>query len=630
MPKHVFADKLRLKQVLINLATNALKFTRQGEVVVQIKEQARSAQESTITISIRDTGIGISPEQIERIFEGFVQAESSTTRRYGGTGLGLVITKNLVTMMGSELLVDSKPDRGSCFYFTLTVPVVTLVSADDSWQLASQPLNLLIVDDNRIASEIMTAAVASLGWSSTAVESAQDVLTILQRSSRVGPKFDVMLLDWRMPDLDGEAVIKTMLALPDSVAIPKIVVVTAHGRDLSETDIEFMRPPMIGYLTKPVTPQQIKAAIYQGLPELGQRVSAEPTPLIGAQKRLENLKLLVVEDNELNRQVAQELLTLEGAQVDLAEGGIVGVATVLAGQVDYDLVLMDLQMPDIDGLEATRRIRSHGAFRDLPILAMTANVSAEDRLACAAAGMNGHLGKPIDIDRVVASIIQALVGATQPSKIDADAVVAFPADSPIIEKIESIMKRFGDNMPLFISLLPTFNDVSAKLISDLERAIAHQDPSAAAAALHTLKGSGANMGASAFVKKIRDAEALLKAGPHDPLAKLLPSNLAQQLRQMLAQSGELLQQASAGKAPLATPMQTGTALPSADFKAALIELKAQLAIGSLTALTLFDQLPLESLPRGLNQHKFLDLKPMLIELNYPAAISSINELLVGL
>ena len=630
LPKHVFADKLRLKQVLINLATNALKFTRQGEVVVQIKEQSRTAQESTIAISIRDTGIGISPEQIERIFEGFVQAENSTTRRYGGTGLGLVITKNLVTMMGGELLVDSMPDRGSCFYFELTMPVVTLVSADDRWQFPDQSLNLLIVDDNRIAREIMTAAVTSLGWWPTAVESAQDVLDRFQPGSGLDTNFDVMLLDWRMPNLDGGALIKALLALPDNITVPKIVVVTAHGEDLTETDIGFMQPPMIGYLTKPVTPQQIKVAIYKGLPKLGQRPRAETAPVVVAQKRLEHLKLLVVEDNELNRQVAQELLAMEGAQVDLAEGGIVGVATVLAGQVAYDLVLMDLQMPDIDGLEATRRIRSHGAFRDLPILAMTANVSAEDRLACAAAGMNGHLGKPIDIDRVVASIIHALAGANQPIKIDADAIVASPADSPIIEKIESIMKRFGDNMPLFISLLPTFNDVSAKLISDLERAIAHQDPSAAAAALHTLKGSGANMGASAFVKKIRDAEALLKAAPYEPLVKALPSNLAQQLRQILTQSSALLQQATAEKVPLATPMLTGTALPSADFKAALVELKAQLAIGSLTALTLFDQLPLESLPRGLSQHKMLGLKPLLIELNYPAAIRTLDELLVGL
>jgi PAS domain S-box-containing protein len=637
LPKHVFADKLRLKQVLINLATNALKFTRQGEVVVQIKEQSRTAQESTIAISIRDTGIGISPDQIERIFEGFVQAENSTTRRYGGTGLGLVITKNLVTMMGGELLVDSMPDRGSCFYFTLTVPVVTLVSADDRWQFPSQTLNLLIVDDNRISREIMTAAVMSLGWSSTAVESAQDVLTILQRGTSVGPNFDVMLLDWRMPNVGGEALIKTMLALPDSVTIPKIVVVTAHGQDLSETDIEFMQPLMIGYLTKPVTPQQIKVAIYQGLPELGQRASAEPTPFVDAQKRLENLKLLVVEDNELNRQVAQELLTLEGARVDLAEGGVSGVATVLAGQVAYDLVLMDLQMPDIDGLEATRRIRNHGAFGDLPILAMTANVSTEDRLACAEAGMNGHLGKPIDIDKVVASIIQALAGANRTNILDADPVtpLALAAQSPeveapIIENIADIMKRFGNNMPLFTSLLPTFNDVSHKLIADLERAVAHQDRSAAAAALHTLKGSGANMGASAFVKQIRDAEALLKSGPHEPLTKLLPSNLAQQLRLKLTQSGELLQQATAEKVPLATPIQTDKALPLTDFKAVLVELKAQLAIGSLTALTLFDQLPLESLPRGLDQHKMLGLKPLLIELNYPAAIRTLDELLVGL
>ena len=637
LPKHIFADKLRLKQVLINLATNALKFTRQGEVVVQLKERSRRAQESTIAISIRDTGIGISPEQIERIFEGFVQAESSTTRRYGGTGLGLVITKNLVTMMGGELRVDSKPDRGSCFHFELTVPVVTLVSADDSWQFPAQSLNLLIVDDNRIAREIMTAAVTSLGWSSTAVESAQDVLDRFQPGSGQDTHFDVMLLDWRMPNLGGEALIKALLALPDSVAVPKIVVVTAHGRDLTETDIEFMQPPMIGYLTKPVTPQQIKLAIYKGLPEPGQRPRAEAAPVVAAQNRLEHLKLLVVEDNELNRQVAQELLAMEGAQVDLAEGGIAGVAAVVAGQVAYDLVLMDLQMPDIDGLEATRRIRSHGAFDDLPILAMTANVSTEDRLACAAAGMNGHLGKPIDIDKVVACIIHSLdvanrTGAVDPSGDAPWASVArsSEADTPIIEPIDDIMKRFGNNMPLFISLLPTFNDVSAKLITDLERAIAHQDQGAAAAALHTLRGSGANMGALAFVAQIRDAEALLKAVPHEPLVKALPSNLAQQLRHMLTQSSALLQQATAEKAPLTTPMQTTTVLPPADLKAALVDLKAQLAIGSLTALTLFDQLPLESLPRGLNRHKILGLKPLLIELNYPAAISSINELLVDL
>ncbi|WP_320827340.1 CHASE domain-containing protein [Reinekea sp.] len=634
LPKYVFGDRLRLKQILINLASNALKFTPQGEVVVKIKAISSTPGETNIAIDVRDTGIGISTAQIERIFEGFVQAESSITRRYGGTGLGLVITKNLVALMGGELRVDSEPDQGSRFHFSLTLPIVNLHATQDSWQVPQQSLDILVVDDNPIAREVLAGAVKSLGWSATAVESAQEVLDIFNQGTGIAPHFDVMLLDWRMPSMGGEELLKALLTLQKDIAIPVILVVTAHGRDIVGANIDLGHSPVIGYLTKPVTPQQIKEAIYSGLPELGFMTRVAPNTRDAVKKRLENLKLLVVEDNELNRQVAQELLTNEGARVDLAEGGVLGVAAVLAGPTVYDLVLMDLQMPDIDGLEATRRIRCQSAFDDLPILAMTANVSTEDKLACINAGMNGHLGKPIDIDRVVAKIIQTLSAPTRPSageldsRSEAASSIPLPpeVDAPTIENFDDILNRFGRNHDLFARLLPSFADSSVDLIADLKRAIAHQNADAASSALHTLKGSAGNMGARAISELARYAEDLIKVAPATSLISVLPADLPEQLSQALNKTTALLQRAIDAVPAVQPTIQVDSFASTSEAKAALVELRAQLTIGSLAAQTLVGQLPLMALPEGFDQGKILALKHLIVELNYPAAIISIDEL----
>ena len=642
LPTHVFGDRLRLKQVLINLATNALKFTQRGEVVVQIKAIASDANETKIAIDVRDTGIGISPEQIERIFEGFVQAENSTTRRYGGTGLGLVITKNLVALMDGELGVDSEPGQGSRFHFKLTLPIVNLHSMQDSSQVPNPSLEILIVDDNPIAREILAGAVQSLGWSATVVESAKAALDMFNPSSGTVPHFDAMLLDRRMPNIGDVAdvgLLKALQTVQQDTAIPVILVDTAHDSDIGDADIDLEPSPVIGYLTKPVTPQQIKEAVYSGLPELGFMTRVAPNTNRVINKRLENIKLLVVEDNELNRQVAKELLTHEGALVDLAEGGISGVSAVLAGQTDYDLVLMDLQMPDIDGLEATRRIRWQSQFKDLPILAMTANVSTDDKLACIEAGMNGHLGKPIDVEMVVAKIIRTLRSPTASSVTEQalhslapiSTLPPLEADAPMIEKLEDIMNRFGDNRDLFISLMPTFADSSAKLIADLERARGQQNAEAALTALHTLKGSAGNMGARAISDLSHYAENLIKAAPEVPLIDVLPVDFVAQMSLVLTETNRLLQLAVDTEPALQTNTQDQEQeqrlVPMAEIKPALVELKAQLAIGSLTAQSLFDQLPLMSLPQGSEQNKVLELQRLIIALNYPAAIVTINELL---
>jgi CheY-like chemotaxis protein len=635
LPKYVFGDELRLKQILINLATNALKFTRQGEVVVQIKLLDSNQDGASLAVSVRDTGIGISPDQIERIFEGFVQAESSTTRRYGGTGLGLVITKNLVTLMGAELIVDSALGRGSSFQFRLTLPTVNMDSSNDRQQLPNPSLDILIVDDNPLARAILADAVQSLGWSATVLKSAREVLDMFQQNTGLIPHFDVLLLDWCMPEMDGEALLQELLTLQEDIAMPVILVVTAHGRDVVDANIDLEHSPVLGYLTKPFTPQQIKEAIYSGLPEFGLTTQLAPNANGVSKKRLDNLRLLVVEDNELNRQVAQELLTNEGALVDLADGGISGVSAVLNGQTAYDLVLMDLQMPDIDGLEATRRIRFQSGYSDLPILAMTANVSTVDQLACIDAGMNGHLGKPIDVDKVVAKIIQTLSSPIQPSvaELDSRSVVARSvpeapsSDAPMVEKIDDIMLRFGHNSDLFISLLPTFADSSAGLIANLKRAIVQQDPDAASSALHTLKGSAGNMGARAISELSQYAEDLIKASPEAPMISVLPVDLPEQLSHALTKTIALLQLAFDTAPALQQNTQVASVVPMAEIKAALVELKAQLAIGSLNAQNLIDQLLLMTLPKGIERRNILDLKSQIIELNYPAAIIAINELL---
>jgi PAS domain S-box-containing protein len=411
LPTHLVGDSLRLQQVLINLAGNALKFTNQGHVIISLHELERGDNSITLRIAVTDTGIGIPYDQQQRIFESFTQAEASTTRRFGGTGLGLVISKRLLSYMDSDLRVISEPGKGSRFWFDVQFEIEK-ESQIVTPQVINQPVSLLIVDDDPVVAEILANTVKNFGWHYETVSSGQAAIDHLENTRQRGEMYDIVLMDWRMPDMDGLQTAERLCENSDTTPMPVVIMVTAYGRekliDVQQQKIQQQENvPFFDLLTKPVTPRQLANAVQKAL-GAATPVSAksrEKTILRARSQRLAGLHILVVEDNAVNRLVASELLKSEGATVALAEGGAEGVTQVLQTPDAFDVVIMDIQMPDIDGLEATERIRAAG-LTELPILAMTANASNSDRAACLAAGMNDHLGKPINLEEVVATVLK--------------------------------------------------------------------------------------------------------------------------------------------------------------------------------------------------------------------------------
>lgn len=527
LPNALIGDSLRLQQILINLAGNALKFTSHGQVVVSLHQLAREAQRVKLRIAVKDSGIGISPDQLIRIFEGFTQAEASTTRRFGGTGLGLVICKRLVELMGGELQVESQVGEGSRFWFDIELEVAEQQSLRAASVARPGELRLLIADDNAVSGELLLRTVEALGWQAEWVSGGRQALARIDESVRLGKPFDLVLMDWRMPDLDGLSAASLIGERASDRDMPLVVMITAHGREVLSDAYHEGRAPFAGFLTKPVTPQQLAAAVQRAL-DGQQALPALASPL--PTRRLDGLRLLVVEDNMLNRQVAAELLAGEGAQVSLAEDGLEGVLRVQNEQPLFDAVLMDIQMPGIDGLEATRRIRQLPGMRDLPIIAMTANASGADREACLAAGMNDHVAKPIDLQQLVATLLH-WIGRALPAELKASTDAA----QGQIEAESSILARFGGNIGLLRRMLDSFEPELSQQLKRLDALAQAGDLQGALLLLHTLKGSAGTMGARAFAARAADLEQQMKkAAPEQAVALLAQTGWREELAQLLA------------------------------------------------------------------------------------------------
>jgi len=439
VPEHVSGDELRLRQVLLNLIGNAIKFTQAGEITVWVRQVAQDAGYSEIEFAVRDTGIGIAPEQLSAIFEEFGQAEASTTRRFGGTGLGLSISQRLVSLMGGSLAVESEPGVGSRFHFTLRLKTI-----GDA-----------VTDPGRIGRRLRNPV--------------------------------------RMQAADDQELV---------------------GGAIADT-------------VEPLSP---------GSP-LGQH-------------RLAGLRLLVVDDNPINQQVAEELLSNEGAQVAVASSGRSGVAMALAGDPPFDAVLMDIQMPGMDGYEATRLLRREARTHTLPIIAMTANAMESDKVACAAAGMNDHVAKPIDLEALIATILR------HSGQIGSEA--AAPAGTAVEARtdIDLALRRLGNNKTLLAGLIRRFVGESPAMASTIERAVRDGDHRAALAGLHTFRGLAATVGLTTLAEQSQLLEGELKATGHTTDAA------ARGLSTLLAQGNAVLTAYASGvRAPPAAP---GSAPPAAN------------------------------------------------------------------
>lgn len=407
LPRAFLGDPMRLKQVMTNLAGNAIKFTNWGQVVIAVKVLSQSVVEGEtrqrLTFSVQDTGIGIAAESQSRIFKGFSQAEASTSRRFGGTGLGLVISQRLVNLMGGTIQLSSELGVGSTFSFDIELP---LASGAEAKPRSTPALRVLLVDDNPVARALLASTMRGLGWDVDAASSGHEALALCEnlQSQAGSAPYDALFLDWQMHGLNGWDTLHRLRLLWRERAAhpPKVVMVSASSKHNLTQRTAAEQDSLNAFLTKPLTPGMVLEAVQQQA--AGSRASLQPAP--SSQRRLSGMRILVVEDNAINQQIAEELLTFEGALVSIAGDGQQGVNAVAAATPPFDAVLMDVQMPVMDGYDATRAIRSTLGLRDLTIVGLTANAMDDDRSACLDAGMNEHVGKPFDMDQLVALLLK--------------------------------------------------------------------------------------------------------------------------------------------------------------------------------------------------------------------------------
>jgi PAS domain S-box-containing protein len=386
LPRRLQGDPKRLGQVLTNLAGNAIKFTESGDVTLSVTRlTSRTPETALIHFEIRDTGIGLSEDQVADLFQPFVQADPSTTRRFGGTGLGLAICRSLADAMGGDLGVESHPGQGSTFHVTLPLGLGDPTEAPGEERVLTPRTRILVVDDHPAARALLLELLERMGGRADGTASGSEALEALAATP-----YDLVMLDRRMPGLDGLQTAQAIRRMPGLVPRPRLILLTTSGAE--PLDAPSGRGLFDACLPKPVTPSSLRQAIQtRPQPEAGDGSAATPSILAG-------VRVLLVEDQEFNQQVGQELLQVLGADVVVAADGQEALERL--ADHPFDLVFMDLQMPRMDGHEATRRIRQNPAFQDLPIIAMTAHAMAEERERCMAAGMNDFLTKPIQLDRL--------------------------------------------------------------------------------------------------------------------------------------------------------------------------------------------------------------------------------------
>ncbi|NRF68845.1 response regulator [Aquincola sp. S2] len=499
VPARLVGDAMRLEQVLVNLCSNAVKFTDEGEIViVTVRALRDDGERIVLRFSVRDTGVGIGAEQIAGLFQPFNQLDTSVTRRHGGTGLGLAICKQLVTLMGGEIGVHSQPGKGSDFFFTLSFGRVPGdVASAVPVALAPLPtgLRILVCDDSANAREIFEGLLTGMGYRPVVVSGGEQALAELRRSR---PPYDLLLLDWKMPGIDGREVIRQLRADP-SVPAPAIILVTAYGdEDLVRWASE---QRLAGCLAKPLSASTLHDAMAGALGR--QARGAAPAGPVVAQPppALRGRRVLLVEDNEFNQIVASELLgDVAGMQVVLAMQGEQALQRLQEGPVD--VVLMDVQMPVMDGYRATRLMRENPAWAGLPIIAMTAHAMQGDREKCLAAGMNDHVGKPIEP--------AALFAVLQRWLRDDPSPVAAPGGGNGVRGVgvsfELGLQRCLGRRELYERILRVYVEGHAEPVAALAAALTHGDAPAAAAVAHSLVSTAETIGAEAMAAAARRIE----------------------------------------------------------------------------------------------------------------------------
>ncbi len=542
IPHRLKGDPLRIGQVLTNLLSNSVKFTEKGEVRLSAQAIEKSGDKIKLRVSVSDTGIGMTPEQAGKLFVAFTQADTSTARKYGGTGLGLTIAKRLVEMMGGTIWVESEPGRGSVFTFTAWLSAAEGAPRRVTPERLNR-LKVLIVDDNASARAVLDDLLEPLCNDIEQASSGAEAIEAVKRADQ-GRPFDLLLLDWQMPALDGVETARRIRADETLKVKPAIIIVTAFGREEVRAAAEAAR--VDGFLVKPVNRSSLVDALVEIFhPRAESAEVAAPAPETGYD--LTGLRVLLVEDNAINQQIAVELLEGVGASLEVADNGRIAIEKLLApgGDRRFDIALMDLQMPEMDGFQAMSRIRMEPSLAGLPVIAMTAHAMAEERERCLAAGMKGHITKPIDPEALYRTLMPYRPAGARPAAAAASTVPTRERDAPLRIAdldVEGALKRVAGNAKLFRSLLDQFVRQQGDAAAEIRAAIGAQDIAAAERAAHTLKGVAGNLGAGALSGMAGEVEKVLRAGDRDAAAGRLDA-LAAELGRVTAAIREALAEA---------------------------------------------------------------------------------------
>jgi len=529
VPRSLVGDPLRLTQTLTNLTSNAVKFTERGEVVVRVGLLDAEDDRLRLAFSVRDTGIGIPPERLEALFTPFTQADDSVTRRYGGTGLGLAISRQLVEMMGGQIGVDSTPGRGSCFRFDCR-----LQRADTAVGIARtldrlQGARALVVDDNRSAREVLREMLEQFGLRVDDADSGEQALSQLRAAERAGDPYRVLLIDWNMPGMDGVQTARAIHVEPLQQSLLAMLMVTAYDHEGLAEQAE--KAGIAQVLTKPLNESSLYDALLKAA--LGSEVADELRALrrhgsdsAELRQALRGARVLLVDDSALNRQVVSEFLAEVEIIPETAGNGVEALQKIRHRQSSgqpFDLVLMDIQMPELDGLSATRELRRDPRCKALPVIAMTAHAMAGDRERSLDAGMNDHVTKPIDPDLLYASMAQCLQRAAAAAPVDARREAGVSAGTPAVVPatpacedftllaargldVSGGLDRHLGRPALYARVLRGFLDEFGDCAAVLRRYRERGQRADAERLVHTLKSAAAGIGADALSAVARDLE----------------------------------------------------------------------------------------------------------------------------
>lgn len=591
VPMTLQGDALRISQVLINYANNAIKFTESGEVRIRVSVENKELDSAILRFAVEDTGIGISEENQKLLFQSFQQADPSTTRKFGGTGLGLAISKRLAELMGGEVGVYSTPNKGSTFWFTAKLVAANISPLSLYLNANLQGLRALVIDDNESARLVMQGMLELMGIVTEAVSSGELAVERISEVEGTSRAFELIFVDWHMPGgMNGR---DTMLAIRDlpTKIIPKFILATAHGRELlGDTQTTSLFDAMVA---KPLNSSALFNAVIQVMRNAPTHKQADQ-PLSSpsartAQARVHGAKVLVVEDNEINQEVATGLLQEVGITPKIAANG--QIAVEMMADEEWDLILMDMHMPIMDGVTATIEIRKNPAYAEIPIVSLTANALQEDRTRCERAGMNDHVTKPIDPEKLWAMLSKWIKPKEQhhvAAQRAFESTPYFDKQSRGIPEFIFIDTKLGlkqtiGKPDLYLSVLRKFLNTQTSFAEVMSEALNRDDWEGAERCAHTLRGTAASIGATQLAEHAAALEGALRKKETRPEIQQCIDAVSPLLQNILNELNEKLP---------TTDTRDSTITHDFDIAAAALlrdKLLALLAEDDITAATLFEK-----------------------------------------